>query len=241
MRRGVSGPEPAISIIIPSRNKAAGIAATIASARSPQTLEIIVVDANSHDDTVAIAQRLGATVLESAPGRARQMNAGARLARGQILLFLHADSLLPEAFGEAIAGALADPRVPGGRFDVRFSDPRFAMRIVAFLMNQRSRWTGIATGDQAIFLRRETFARLGGYPEQELMEDIELTRRMRRLGPSAALRPRVQTSSRRWETHGVWRTIVLMWALRLAYFVGVSPARLAQIYDPAPRSRGGLR
>jgi rSAM/selenodomain-associated transferase 2 len=227
-----------ISIIIPSRNEASGIAAAIASARSPQTLEILLADGQSTDDTVAIAHRLGANVVAAPPGRARQMNAGAQIARGKILLFLHADSTLPEGFGIAVEAALADPRVPGGRFDIHFPESRIPMSLVAFLMNQRSRFTGIATGDQAIFLRREIFARLGGYPDQPLMEDIELTRRMRRFGPPAALRQRVQTSARRWQHHGVVRTIVLMWALRFAYFVGVAPTRLARIYYP-PRSVGG--
>jgi rSAM/selenodomain-associated transferase 2 len=164
------------------------------------------------------------------------MNAGARHARGDVLLFLHADTRLPDGALEAIARALADPKVVGGRFDVRFDSPRPIMRVVAWLMNRRSRLTGIATGDQGIFVRRAVFEALGGYADIPLMEDIELSRRLKRRGRLAALPLRATTAARKWEREGAACTIALMWGLRLLYFVGASPARLHRWYygrDPA--------
>jgi rSAM/selenodomain-associated transferase 2 len=168
------------------------------------------------------------------------MNAGAAAATAEILLFLHADTRLPPGADGAIRRALADPAVAYGRFDVAFDSGRPALRLVARLMNLRSRLTGICTGDQAIFLRRATFAALGGYPEIALMEDVELTRRLRRVGRLAALHLRVTTSARKWEREGVARTIALMWALRVLYFCGVSPDRLHRWYYgvPAPAGSG---
>jgi rSAM/selenodomain-associated transferase 2 len=158
------------------------------------------------------------------------MNAGARHARGAVLLFLHADTRLPAGALRAITTALLDPRVIAGRFDVWFDSPRPIFRVIAFLMNLRSRLTGISTGDQAIFVRRDVFEIMGGYPDQLLMEDVELCRRLRRRGRLAPLRLRVATSARKWEREGVLRTIVLMWTLRFLYTIGVSPARLHRWY-----------
>ena len=175
-------------------------------------------------------------LLETA-GRARQMNAGARVARGAILVFLHADTRLPPGALEAIDGALGDASVVGGRFDVTFDSPLTVMRMVAALMNARSRLTRIATGDQTIFVRREVFHDLGGFPEIPLMEDVEFSKRLKRRGRLAALPIRVTTSARKWEREGPLRTIALMWLLRLLYFAGASPARLHRWYygrDPAP-------
>jgi rSAM/selenodomain-associated transferase 2 len=165
------------------------------------------------------------------------MNLGARAAAGEIFLFLHADTRLPDGAGALVARALASPGAVGGRFDVRFDTPRRALRMVAALMNLRSRWTGICTGDQAIFVRRDAFEALGGYADIPLMEDIELTRRLKRLGRLVCLRARVVTAARKWEREGTWRTIALMWRLRLLYFLGVDPARLHLMYygrPPAP-------
>jgi rSAM/selenodomain-associated transferase 2 len=199
-----------------------------------------VVDGGSRVGTVAVARRAaGVRVLESAPGRARQMNAGARAATGDALLFLHADTRLPDGAAAAIAAALAPGGVVGGRFDVRLDSPRPLLRVVGAMMNGRSRATGICTGDQAIFVRRDVFESLGGYAEIPLMEDIELSRRLKRRGRLAALRLRVSTSARKWEREGVLRTIALMWTLRLLYWAGVAPARLVGwYYRPRPARPG---
>jgi rSAM/selenodomain-associated transferase 2 len=169
-------------------------------------------------------------VLDGSRGRARQMNAGARVAHGEVLLFLHADTVLPAGFESAIARALAAPDVVAGRFDVRLDNPRWPFRMIAGLMNVRSRLSGISTGDQALFVRREVFEAIGGFPDIPLMEDVELTRRLKRRGRQAALRETVTTSARKWEREGVARTIGLMWALRFLYACGVSPARLHRWY-----------
>jgi rSAM/selenodomain-associated transferase 2 len=170
------------------------------------------------------------------------MNAGAAVTTGETLLFLHADTHLPSGAAEAILDALVDASVAYGRFDVRFDSARPVFRLIAALMNLRSRVTGICTGDQAIFVRRAAFARLGGYPEIALMEDIELSRRLRRAGRLAPLGLRVTTSARRWERDGAVRTIILMWTLRFLHFCGVGPDRLHRWYYGTPggaASRGG--
>src|SRR2546425_611229 len=166
-------------------------------------------------------------------GRARQMNAGAAAARGDVLLFLHADTRLPAGYAQAVAGALADPAVVGGRFDVRLDAAGLAYRAIGRLISLRSRLTRVATGDQAIFVRRAVFERLGGYPLVPLMEDVALSRAMKRVGRVACLSETVTTSARRWQRHGVARTVLVMWALRAAYYAGVPPARLARVYPHA--------
>jgi rSAM/selenodomain-associated transferase 2 len=189
------------------------------------------VDGGSTDATAAIAARFPQVRLLASPrGRARQMNAGARAARGDVLLFLHADTSLPDGALAAMEAAVGDPGVVAGRFDVRFDNPRHVFRMIAWFMNQRSRWSGISTGDQAIFVRREVFEALGGYPDMPLMEDVELCRRLKRRGRLAALRLRVTTSARKWEREGAVRTILLMWTLRLLYMAGVPPRRLHRWY-----------
>jgi len=189
------------------------------------------VDGGSTDATAAIAARSRQVRLLASPrGRARQMNAGARAAGGDVLLFLHADTLLPDGALAAVEAAVGDPGVIAGRFDVRFDNPRPVFRMIAWFMNQRSRWSGISTGDQAIFVCREPFEALGGYPDMPLMEDVELCRRLKRRGHMAALRLTVTTSARKWEREGAVRTILLMWALRLLYVLGVPPARLHRWY-----------
>lgn len=219
-----------ISVIIPTLNEERTLPAAIDSARAPEVCEVIVVDGGSGDGTWQVAAALADVVVRAPQGRARQMNEGARLARGDVLLFLHADTRLPPGFGRAVTACLADPKVVGGRFDVRLDPATPLLRLTAFLINLRSRWTRIATGDQAQFVRREVFARLGGFPDQPLMEDVELSRALKRAGRVACLRQRVATSSRRWLRHGPLRTITLMWTLRLLYFCGVSAATLKRWY-----------
>ena len=222
---------PGLSIIVPALNEAAGIAATL-SALAPlraRGAEVIVVDGGSNDGTAALAAAHADRVVASPRGRARQMNAGAAVARAPLLLFLHADTRLPEGADRAIQAAIG--RGAGwGRFDVHIDGRAHMLRVVAVMMNWRSRLTGIATGDQAIFVTREAFNRIGGFPDQPLMEDIALSCRLRRVAPPACLRGRVVTSGRRWEQRGVWRTIFLMWRLRWRYWRGASPQALAEAY-----------
>lgn len=221
-----------LSIIIPALNEAAQIAATLETLQPlrVQGHEIIVVDGGSNDGTPEHVQALCDRLVSAPRGRARQMNAGAQAAQGDVLWFLHADTRASAAAANALLAALAQPGCAWGRFDVRLSGPHPLLRVVEYLMNLRSRWTGIATGDQGIFVRRELFERLDGFPDIPLMEDIALSRRLKRQAAPACLRERLVTSSRRWEQYGVVRTIVLMWRLRFAYWLGVSPDRLAVLY-----------
>lgn len=170
------------------------------------------------------------TLLTAPAGRARQMNAGAASSKEDVLLFLHADTHLPANARAAIERALHDPACVGGRFDLRFDNDGTWARLIGRLINRRSRWTGIATGDQALFVRRAIFERLNGFPEFPVMEDVEFTRRLKRLGRVAALGEQVTTSFRRWEQDGPLRTILLMWTLRFLYWAGVSPKKLSTYY-----------
>jgi len=225
-----------LSIVIPALDEAENLARLLPElARGAAAAEVLVVDGGSRDATgPTVARHPGARLVVAARGRARQMNAGAREAAGDALLFLHADTTLPEGAVTAIERALAEPAVVGGRFDVRFDRARPVLRMVAWFMNARSRWSGICTGDQAIFVRRADFEAVGGYPDIPLMEDIELSRRLKRRGRLRALRLRVTTSARKWEREGPLRTIGLMWALRFLHFWGVAPARLHRwYYGPA--------
>ena len=222
----------ALSIIVPMLNEAAALPGLLAQLARWRTrgCEVVVVDGGSTDGSATMARAAGFTVVDAERGRARQMNAGAALARGEVLVFLHADTQLPTEADAAVRGALADERRDWGRFDVRITGRAPMLRVVAALMNLRSRLTGIATGDQAMFVRREAFDAVGGFPLQPLMEDIELSRRLLRRSRPACLRARVTTSGRRWEQRGVWRTIVLMWRLRWAYWRGVPAEVLAEAY-----------
>lgn len=222
-----------ISVIIPALNEEQSLGATLQSVMALQPHEIIVVDGGSADRTVAICRDLGVRVLSSARGRARQMNLGAVHASGDALLFLHADTRPPSSALDDIRRALADPRIVGGRFDVRLEGKHWMLNLIATLISVRSRLSRVATGDQGMFVRRRVFAELGGYPDLPLMEDIALSRALKRLGGVACLRSRVVTSARRWEAEGVWRTIFKMWALKLLYFLGMSPFRLKRYYGDA--------
>lgn len=215
---------------MPTLNEAAHIAQTLALVRQAGECELVVVDGGSSDGTFEIAQRHADLAVWAPRGRAKQMNIGARAATGEVLLFLHADTVLPNNFSALLHHALADATVIGGRFDVRLDAVGWRFRMIETLMNIRSRLSRISTGDQAMFVRREVFLALGGFPELELMEDIEFSRRLKRMGKIACLREQVKTSARRWRQGGVFRTIFLMWTLRLAYFLGVPPQRLKAFY-----------
>ncbi|MGV8899290.1 MAG: TIGR04283 family arsenosugar biosynthesis glycosyltransferase [Burkholderiaceae bacterium] len=192
--------------------------------------ELIIADGGSNDGSAEIAECAGCTLVRAPRGRARQMNAGAARASGEILLFLHADTQLPDGAAVLIAQALSDCTYQWGRFDVCIAGRAPMLPVIARMMNLRSRLTGIATGDQAIFVRRAAFDAAGGFPDQPLMEDIELSKRLRRISRPACLHSCVITSGRRWETRGVWRTILLMWRLRWSYWRGVPANQLAQAY-----------
>jgi rSAM/selenodomain-associated transferase 2 len=222
-----------LSVIVPCFNEAAGIGQALAALAPLRArgAEVIVVDGGSSDGTVERAASLADRVIDAPRGRASQMNAGAARARGEILLFLHADTLLPESGDTLIVEGLKRSCRGWGRFDVAISGSNPLLRVVAWLMNARSRLTGIATGDQAIFVTRSLFTAAGGYPEIALMEDIALCKRLKRFGRPLCLRHRLVASGRRWEEHGVVRTILLMWRLRLAYWLGADPGKLAVRYD----------
>lgn len=226
-----------LSIVVPVLDEAALVesALTALAGLRANGAEVVVVDGGSRDATVAAATPLADRVVTSPRGRAVQMNAGAAAAHGDVLLFLHVDTTLPADAEAAIrAAATRDGHAVRhpvwGRFDVRIDGSSRLLRLVAAMMNGRSRLTGIATGDQALFVDRTTFARIGGFPAQPLMEDIELSKRLRRVVRPCCLRTRVVTSGRRWRSRGVWPTILLMWRLRLLYRLGVAPERLARLY-----------
>jgi len=222
-----------ISIIMPVLNEEKTLAATLTALTPLAPDEVIVVDGGSADRTCDVVGRTSATLLTAPRGRAQQMNQGARAARGEVLLFLHADTRLPASALADICAAMADPRCVGGRFDVRLDRDAWTFRLIGALINLRSRLTKGATGDQAIFVRRAVFEALGGFPLVPLMEDIALSRLLKRRGRVACLRSQVVTSVRRWERDGVWRTILKMWAFRLLFLVGVSPTRLRRFYGDA--------
>lgn len=229
--------EQPLHIVMPVWNEASGLGAALQQLQPllARGARLVVVDGGSSDGTLDLARQYaarqpGVQCLTAPRGRARQMNAGVQACADGPLLFLHADTTLPAHADALIAAALADGRRLWGRFDVAIAGRHWLLPVIAFFMNRRSLLTGIATGDQALFMTRAAFDAVGGYPEQPLMEDIELSARLRRRSPPACLRARVRTSGRRWETRGVWRTVLLMWRLRLAYWRGVPPARLAELY-----------
>lgn len=224
-----------LSVIIPVLNEEAEIADALAAlaAMRARGAETIVVDGGSCDRTVALATPLADRVITAPRGRATQMNAGAAAASADVLLFLHADTRLPAEADRLVQEGLASSGRQWGRFDVRISGRHPLFPVVAALMNIRSRLTGIATGDQAIFVRRDLFARIGGFPAIPLMEDVALSGQLKRISEPLCLTPRAVTSGRRWEERGVMRTILLMWRIRLAYSLGAPPARLSRLYSHA--------
>lgn len=236
-----------LSIVIPLLNEADNLPKLMGHLAhlNPAPYQVILVDGGSTDNSVAIAKELIESLIDSSPsvisgqvidwqiiesaaGRALQMNAGAELATGDVLLFLHADTQLPN---HAIADITSAVRQAAwGRFDVRLDSSAWMLKVVSQMINWRSRLSGIATGDQAIFIKKPLFEQLGGYPQQPLMEDIELCKRLKAIGKPACLRSKVITSARRWQQYGTWRTIGLMWHLRFDYWRGVSADNIKQRY-----------
>lgn len=227
-----------LSIILPVLNEAGGIVQALEPLQGFRRhgAEVIVADGGSRDETAGLATPLADCVITAARGRGSQMNAGAARAGGDILLFLHADTLLPPSAAEKVVTAIAGGAC-WGRFDVRIAGTHPGLALVAGMMNWRSRLTGIATGDQAIFVTRQAFREVGGFPTIPLMEDIVLSSRLRALGRPACLTEKVLTSGRRWERHGLLRTILAMWWLRLRFYFGVSPQALAREYGYVPDER----
>jgi rSAM/selenodomain-associated transferase 2 len=223
-----------ISIIIPCLNEADGIVDALAALAPMRArgVEVVVVDGGSHDATVALAQPLADQVITATRGRALQMNAGAAQARGDILLFLHADCRLPSAADGLITDGLNRARKTWGRFDVELAGHSALLHLVGALMNLRSRLTGVSTGDQGLFVTRSLFDAVGKFPQIALMEDVAISKQLRRYGRPLNLRHRIVASGRRWEKHGVLRTVLLMWLLRLQYALGADPAKLARRYAP---------
>jgi len=220
-----------VSIIVPTLQEAGTVGALLDDLQALRAAghEVIVVDGGSSDDTLALAAPACDRLLHCPPGRAVQMNAGAAVAGGDILWFVHADTRLPASAMRAIEAA-SEAGAGWGRFDIRLSGSRTGFRLIETLINLRSRLTGIATGDQGLFVSRELFDTVGGYPAIALMEDVALSKSLLRHGRPACLHDRLTTSSRRWEHRGMWRTVVLMWRLRLAYALGADPDTLAERY-----------
>jgi rSAM/selenodomain-associated transferase 2 len=230
-----------ISAIIPTLDEEASVARAIRSCREAGPCEVIVVDGGSRDRTVEIAAGEADAVIAAPRGRAAQMNAGAAVARGDVLLFLHADTRLPRDSVEAVLVALRDPAVIGGAFRVRLAASpgagryvRAALRTTGGMIGARAAVSRSYSGDQAIFVRAGVFRAVGGYPEIPLMEDVELSRRMRRAGGTVLLPLRVETSGRRWEAWGPLRTVLFMWRLRVGYLLGWTPSRCADAYRRGP-------
>lgn len=218
-----------LAIVVPVLNEAANIPALCEHLqRIAPSAEVVLVDGGSTDDTLRLARACGMTVVSAPRGRAQQMNAGAQATQAPHLLFLHADTQLPEQALNLVQDALQEQA--WGRFDVHIQGQAKMLRVVAFFMNCRSRLTGIATGDQAMFMTRQAYDKVQGFRDQPLMEDIEMSVALKRISPPICLRQQVLTSGRRWEQRGVWRTMVLMWRLRLAYWLGTPAEVLARAY-----------
>jgi len=222
-----------IAVIVPCLNEARHIVSTLSRLQylRQNGHQLIVVDGQSTDASVALATPLADNVVSHQRGRALQLNHGAQITNAELLLFLHADTQLPDNADTLIIEQLAKSKRQWGRFNVRLSGKHYWLRVIEFMMNTRSRWSGIATGDQAIFVDRELFKKVGGFPEISLMEDICLCKHLKPYSKPLCLSEPVITSSRRWEEKGIWRTILLMWRLRLAYFLGIDTKQLKRQYD----------
>jgi len=220
-------------VVVPLLNEAVTLPQLLQDLRQCEADELVLVDGGSSDKTQQILQESGLRWLTSGPGRGAQMNTGARVCESEIILFLHADTVISSSHIGILRELAAEPAYMGGRFDVRLSGAHLALRVIEWFINLRSRLSSISTGDQAMFVRRDVFKTMGGFSDIPLMEDIDLARRLKRLGKVACLPQKVCTSSRRWEQHGFVRTVLLMWRMRLLYWLGVSPAKLAAMYREA--------
>ncbi|WP_461534699.1 TIGR04283 family arsenosugar biosynthesis glycosyltransferase [Spongorhabdus nitratireducens] len=229
------------SIIIPVLNEADQIVATLQPLQPWRAKghEVVLVDGGSEDHTCELATPLVDQVVTSGRGRALQMNTGARTASGDVLLFLHADTTLPKDGVEQVIENCSNDN-GWGRFDVKLTPGHFLFPLIGFMISLRSRITGIASGDQAMFVTRELFNQVGGFPVQPLMEDIELSRQLKHIMAPQCLKSQVITSSRRWQEYGVVSTILLMWRLRLRYYMGAAPETLAQEYRFTVRAKKGM-
>jgi rSAM/selenodomain-associated transferase 2 len=220
-----------LSVIVPILNEEQVIGATLDAIRgSAPEAEIIVVDGGSTDRSIEMASTRGAQILTAGRGRARQMNAGAAAAHGDALVFVHADTIVPATFASDIAAGLADPNVVGGRFDIELDESSLSWCLLGKLISLRSRMMRSATGDQAIFVRRDKFMAMGGFKEIDLCEDVDFARRLKHCGRVACLRTRVITSARRWRQSGLLRTVLKMWLIKSLFLAGVSPTRLRRYY-----------
>jgi rSAM/selenodomain-associated transferase 2 len=238
---------PRISVVIPTLNEAANISETVRRAQNARNVEVVVVDGGSRDDTTEIAGRLGALVLAAEASRARQMNVGAAAATGDILLFLHADTRLPEGYDGQVRGTLSQPGAAAGAFSLGIDSPLPSLRIMEFVANWRSRYLQKPYGDQALFLAAETFRTIGGYPDLPIMEDFEMARRLKKKGRIIILPASVTTSARRWLRVGVWKTWFVNQTAITAYLCGIAPGTIARFYNREkgitnkPISRSGSR
>jgi rSAM/selenodomain-associated transferase 2 len=227
-----------VSIIIPILNESSQLGQTLEKLfqgfNGDPGIEVIIGDGGSDDDSLEIAKHYPCRIIIGKTGRARQMNAASQAAKGDWLLFLHADSLLPEDWRRQLQQS-----EKWGFFPVKFNDGHWLLRVIERTMNLRSRLSEVATGDQALYFRKSFFDQLGGFPDIPIMEDIAITKRARRKSKPRVANCRVMTSSRRWQQNGLVNTVVLMWGLRLAYFLGVDPERLHRFYYPKHHSQGG--
>ena len=232
LRHPIREEDPRLAIIVPVLNEIEGIEPLLSHLETwrQRGAEIIVVDGGSDDKSDSLIEARGVPLIRSARGRATQMNAGARSSQSSFLIFLHSDTRLPEHADTQVMTHLARSETSWGRFDVCIDGRSGLLPIVGAMMNLRSRLTGIATGDQALFMTRTLFEQVGGFPEQPLMEDVEICKRLKHITPPVCLRDRVVTSGRRWDQRGGWRTIFLMWQLRWAYWRGVPADQLAARY-----------
>lgn len=223
---------PKLSIIIPVLNEKQFLARNREAFTSllKSGHEILIVDGGSQDNSIQAAHELGCKAFATKASRGHQLHYGAERSRHELLLFLHADTLLPLHATEVIVQTLSKPDRLWGRFNVRFSSSKLVFRVIAWLMNKRSCLTGIVTGDHAMFIRRECYFNCGGYSDIPIMEDVEFCLRLKRIASPVCLSDEVITSSRKWEQKGVFSTILTMWKLRLMFFFGISPEKLAKLY-----------
>jgi len=223
-----------VAVIIPVLNEAQSLRQYMAQFEALENeYNIIFCDGGSEDETCTLLQNHDLNYCQSSRGRPLQMNAGASACESDVLVFIHADTIISSSDIELIKKTMQDSSVVGGRFDVRLSGKGFAFRVIEFMINLRSRITGISTGDQCQFVRRSVFEEMGGFPKQTLMEDVEFSKRLKGYGKIACLKNKVATSSRRWEKHGIVKTVLLMWKLRFLYWLGTPPEKLAEMYRHA--------